>query len=226
METISRNLEELLAFHIVATEGSFTKAAETLGTSKAMVSKQVKRLESYMSATLFHRTTRTLTLTENGTALLSYSSKIIDLSNEASKRLRDVSQGSSGLMRISAPVSLGDLIFPSLIPAIKLALPEVLIELDLSNENRDFSKDNVDFALRATEVQHPDLIVRNLGRIKDVICASARFLKKANVDKDPSKLGRYECILHSQEEDWNDWTFNSPGGDIRVKAKGTTSTNQ
>jgi len=215
-----------VAFHMVATEGSFTRAAETLGTSKAMLSKQVKRLETYMKTQLFHRTTRTLSLTENGFALLNYSRKIIDLSNEASRRLRDVSQGSSGLMRISAPVSLGELIFPSLLPTIRAKLPEVHVEIDLSNENRDFGRDNVDFALRATEEEHPDLIVRRVGRIKDVICASPKFLQTTKIDKDPAKMIQYECIMHSLQESWNQWTLNSFDGDIRVEVKGKTSTNQ
>ena len=226
METISRNLEELLAFHTVAMEGSFTRAAEVLGTSKAMLSKKVKRLETYTQALLFHRTTRTLALTENGIALFNYSKKILELSNEASRRLKDVNQGSSGLLRISAPVSLGELIFPPLVQEMKKHLPQVKIELDLSNENRDFEKDNVDFALRATEVHHPDLIVRPLGRIKDVICVSPKFLEREKIQEDLAKLSQYKCILHSQEEIWNRWTFSSSEGDTLVEVKGEVSTNQ
>jgi DNA-binding transcriptional LysR family regulator len=123
-------------------------------------------------------------------------------------------------------VSLGELIFPSLIPTLKSELPDVLIELDLSNENRDFGRDNVDFALRATEVEHPDLVVRRLGRIKDVVCANPRFLEKIKIDKDPTKIAQYECILHSQDDAWNHWTFSSSEGDIRVEVKGKTATNQ
>lgn len=226
METITRNLEELVAFHAVATEGSFTAAAAKLGTSKAMLSKQVKRLETYMKVQLFHRTTRRLSLTENGLALLNYSRKIIDLSNEATRRLRDFSQGSTGLIRMTAPVSLGEIIFPSLVSVIRIKLPHVSVEIDLSNEQRDINGSNVDFALRASPVEHPELVVRRLGRIKDVICASPNFLRKVKIDPDPSKLIHQECIRHSLKDAWNQWTFSSAGGDLRVEANGKMSTNQ
>jgi DNA-binding transcriptional LysR family regulator len=226
METITKNLEDLVAFHVVAVDGSFTKAAETLGTSKAMVSKQVKRLETYLRSQLFHRTTRTLNLTEEGTALLEYSQKVFDLSDEASRRLRDMTQGAIGNIRISAPVSLGEVIFPTLLKQLQKDLPNVNFEIDLANENRDFIKDQVDFALRAAEVDHPDLIARSLGMIKDVIVAAPEFLAKSKITANPRDLSREECLLHSQNPNWNLWTLNSKEKEIRVEVKGKISTNQ
>jgi DNA-binding transcriptional LysR family regulator len=226
METISRNIEDLAAFHAVATYEGFTRAAEAMGTSKAMVSKQVKRLETYMRTQLFHRTTRTLSLTEQGAALFDYSRKIFNLSDEASRRLKDMAQGTSGVIRISAPVSLGEVMMPELLIEAKRILPKVNFELDLSNENRDFGRDGIDFALRAWEVRHPDLIARPLGRIKDAICATPAFLKKTKSGLSPQSLANIDCILHSQEADWNAWTFRTGSKDIRVNVTGSMATNQ
>ena len=105
-------------------------------------------------------------------------------------------------------------------------LPRVKFEIDLSNENRDFSKDQVDFAFRAIEVEHPDLIAKSFGKIKDVICATPEYLKKNKIGKNIKDLSNHECILHAQEDAWNRWTFTSSKGEERIEARGQLSTNQ
>ncbi len=225
METITRNIQDLLAFHMVAKEGSFTKASEILGVSKSMLSKQVRRLEAYTKTNLFHRTTRTLYLTDEGKSLLNYSQKIFDLSEESERSLREMSQGSVGELRISAPNSLGELIFNDLLPELKKKLPRTRFDFDLSNMRRNFLADKVDFALRAIEVTHPDLVAKYLGHIKDVICASPDFMKK-NKLSEPKEIESVECIVHSLNPDWNKWCLTSQKSEIHIEVSGTTATNQ
>jgi len=186
METIAKSLEDLTAFHMVAKERSFTRAAEYLGSSKAMMSKQVRRLETSLGLQLFQRTTRSLSLTSEGVTLFHYSQKIFDLSDEAGKLLRENSLGHSGLIKISTPVSLGDAFFPSFLLQMKKVLPQMKFEADLSNERRDFKRDQIDFAIRTTEVDDPDLIARYLGQIKDVICISPSLNEKLKLGQDPA----------------------------------------
>jgi DNA-binding transcriptional LysR family regulator len=226
METISRHLDDLTAFHVVANAGSFTRASEQLGWSKALLSKQVKRLEACIGSQLFHRTTRSVRLTEEGAVLLNYSQKIFDLSNEASRRIHEMTQGSAGHVRISVPNSVGDVFFPSFLSHVKTVLPHVKFEVELSNENKDFSKERIDFAIRASEDHHPDLIARYLGRIKDVICVSHGFLKKTKINNDPKNIKNHECILNSLNVQWNTWTFQSEMRELRVEVSGTYATNQ
>jgi DNA-binding transcriptional LysR family regulator len=226
METISRHLDDLTAFHVVAKAGSFTQAAEQLGESKALLSKQVKRLETYIGSQLFHRTTRSLRLTEEGAVLLTYSQKIFDLSNEASRRLHHMTQGLSGLIRLSAPISIGDVFFPSFLAHAKTSLPHVKFEIDLSNDNIDFSKERTDFAIRANEDHHPDLIAKYLGRIKDVICVSHEFLKKSKIIDHPTAIIQHECILNSLNTQWNTWTFQSKSEELKIEVSGNYATNQ
>ncbi|MFL5812267.1 MAG: LysR family transcriptional regulator, partial [Bdellovibrionia bacterium] len=105
METISRRIEDLLAFHSVAIEGGFTAAANSLATSKALLSKQVQRLEAHLGVDLFKRSTRSVRLTDEGVALLEYTRRIFALSEEAGKKLRELQSGEQGLVRISTTVS-------------------------------------------------------------------------------------------------------------------------
>ena len=227
METIGHNLDALAAFHAVALDKSFSRAAESLGTSKAMVSKQVKRLEAHLKLQLFLRTTRSVSLTEEGAALFAYSRRIFELSSEAGKKLRTLSQGSSGTIKLAAPVSLGEAFFPEILAELREALPQVSVEIDLSNDNLDFAKDGIDFAVRATDDHAPDLIARRLGRIRDMICVSPAFLRNFSpMLTEPRGLVRCECLLTSLNPAWNTWTFIKGSEDVIIEAKGRYSSNQ
>ncbi|MBC7692289.1 MAG: LysR family transcriptional regulator [Methylotenera sp.] len=228
METISKNIEDLLAFHTVAETGTFTQAALTLGTSKANVSKQVLRLESILKAQLFHRTTRSIHFTEEGEALFQYSQKIFELSNEAGRTLREMGRELSGVIRLATPVSFGEVFISDFLTSVSSLLPKVKFELDLSNENRDFSKDRLDFAIRADDQHSPDLIARYLGQMRDVICAAPAFLRKVpdGFLEEPRLLRKVNCIITSLEEKWNTWTLSSVTGEISVEVKGNYATNQ
>ncbi|MGE0616734.1 MAG: LysR family transcriptional regulator [Bacteriovoracia bacterium] len=226
METISRNLDELLAFHTVASHGSFTQAADALGTSKAMLSKKVRRLETHLRAQLFHRTTRSLALTQPGQALLNYSRKIMELSIEASKQLNAMNQGDAGILRLTAPALFGQYVFDSLLPALGQKLPRVKFELDLSNEERNLYADDIDFAIRLSDLIHPELIAAKQGRMRDAVCATPKFLRNTKLGADPETLSKQECILSSHRETWNEWRFRTPTGVERsVIAKGRYATN-
>ncbi len=226
METIARNLEMLRSFHSVATHQSYTRAADKLGASKAMLSKQVKLLEHHLRAKLFHRTTRKISLTEQGMALLSYSQKIFDLSDEADKRIRDMHQGQSGVIRISAPPSFGDAFFNSFLPMVSQKLPKVKFEADLTTEVRHLIKDRVDFALRIAAHHHPDLVARHLGQLLDVICVAPTLFKSLKNISDPKKLIEQNCILNTHNNKWNTWTLRSGSKDINVEVSGQYATNQ
>ncbi len=226
METISRHLEELAAFHQVAFQKSFTRAAEDLATSKALLSKQVKRLESLLKTQLFVRTTRSLKLTNEGEELYRYSQKILNLSDEASRRIRDLGEDSDTPVRISMPVSLGEVFAPSFLEENSKRLKGVRFEFDLSNEKRDFMKEQVDFALRADDDHDPDLVARYLGRMRDAVCSSPNLKNSIGTLQDPAELTALPCITHSREPAWNIWTFTSQKQDHRIQVRGPISTNQ
>jgi len=226
METIEKNLDDLTAFHFVATELSFSRAAEKLGRSKSLMSKQIRRIEYLTKVQLFKRTTRSISLTEEGRILLDYSEKILRYSREAEKSLNAVREGVSGRIKLSMPISLGTAVIRSFLPAISKQLPQVQFEIDLSNENRDFLSDGIDFAIRATEDHDPNLVARRIGRIKDVICISPKLLSRISLREDPRKLASQECILYSNDSLWNSWILVShKKEEIAVDVSGRYVTN-
>lgn len=220
METIKLSLDDLMAFHLVAAAGGFTRAAEQGRSSKALLSKQVKRLESTLRARLFHRTTRQLHLTEAGAALFSHASRIFEISQEAGQAVRSTTENSP--IRISMPISFGEFFGPGFLHEMKRSLPGARIELDLANENRDFRRDQLDFAIRATEDHHQELVARKLGVLRDVICAAPGTRAPAT----PMGLAKLDCILHSQNRNWNTWLIRRGERGWRVRVEGPYSTNQ
>ncbi len=225
METIKKNLDALLAFHSVAASGSFTAAANHLGLSKSMISKQVRRLEMYLGLPLFKRTTRALGMTEEGKLLFDYSQKIMALSVEAERTLLDLNQKEKGQMRISAPVGLGPIFFSSFLAEISKVLPEVKFTSDISNEVRDLIVDDIDFAIRATDDHHPELVARCLGHVRDVVCVTPKSMKKLKLGDDPRELKNVECILYANQPHWNVWTMTSGLDEVQVHVDGRYTTN-
>lgn len=221
METINSYLPELLAFHEVALQGSFTKAAEKLTISKAQLSKQVARLETGLKAQLFHRTTRSLTLTEEGKHLLQYSAGIVKLSSEAAASMKELVDQEGGLIRITAPSSLADWFAPELLTLFKEKLPHVKVEIESSNLKRDLIQDGYDFALRAMDESNLDLIARYLGHIKDVIVASPDYVKKSKLKGlNPEELKGVPVLLSSLKQNWNTWKLQKGERDFVFDVQG------
>lgn len=221
MNSLNGYLPELIAFHQVAKSGGFTKAAEQLNLSKAQLSKQVARLETLLNAQLFHRTTRRIALTVEGKHLLGFSENIIKLSQEAAESMNQFVNEEGGLIRMTAPSSLGDWFAPALLQKFQETLPGLKVEIDLSNAKRDLIEDNFDFALRAMDETNPDLIARYIGHIKDVVCASPTFIKKNKLKgNDPNELHHTQCIANSHQASWNHWKLQKGSRDLVVAVQG------
>lgn len=212
-------LPELIGFHHVAKLGGFTAAAEELNLSKAQLSKQVARLETLLKVQLFHRTTRKIVLTNEGKHLLKYAEEIVNLSHAAVEELENLSMTDGGIIRITAPSSLGDWFAPSLLKVFAEELPFLKVEIDLSNTKRNLVEDNYDFALRAMDETDPTLIARFIGHIKDVIVASPGY----ELAKKPQDLKNYPALVHSHQQMWNRWTLRKGKEDVLVEIQGNYS---
>ncbi len=219
METIQNHLPELISFHEVARCGGFTQAADKLNLSKAQLSKHVARLETLLKAQLFIRTTRKISLTEEGKELLHFSEGIVRLSQEAAKNMEALTDREGGEIKMTAPGSLGDWFASPLLKLFREKMPELKIEIDSTNVKRNLIEDNYDFALRAMVETNPDLIARYIGHIRDVIVASPEFLKKAKV-KEPSDMKLYPCLVNSHQKMWNTWKLQKGSQDVAIEVQG------
>lgn len=225
METIQHLLSELISFHEVAKCGGFTQAAEKLHLSKAQLSKHVARLETLLKAQLFYRTTRKITLTEEGKHLLHFAESIVKLSQNAAESMKEMTEKEGGLIRITAPSSLADWFVPKLVSEFRETLPNVKVEIDSSNLKRDLINEGYDFAIRAMDETNPDLIARYLGHMKDVIVASPDYVKSRKLKGiDPNELKDVPVLLASLKQSWNTWKLQKGNKDFALEVKGDYAT--
>ena len=208
METLNKYHSELISFHYVAEHLSFTKGSEELGLSKSQVSKHVKQIESLLGAQLINRTTRHFNLTQEGESLFSYTKQLVNLTNNASNELKGLVEDDHGDLKFSTAPSLGNFIASDIANAFKEEFPNTHLQMDFSQQYRDFNKGEVHFALRINSVTEPDLIAKYMGKWKEAICISPKLLKKLNIaDICPDELTELPCIINSCIKGHNSWVF-------------------
>jgi DNA-binding transcriptional LysR family regulator len=188
---------------------SFSAAARALGLSKATVSKAVTRLEAHLGASLFHRTSRTLSLTETGRTLAPRAQRILDEAICAEEQASDAASAPAGLVRLAAPMTFG---LQRVAPAVAdflSAYPGVSIDLCLDDSQVDLVEQGIDVALRIARLPDSSLRARRLAPIRTHVVASQAYLDRHGRPNHPAELGEHRCLTYANNETWR---FAGPGG--------------
>lgn len=205
-------LADIAVFVRVAQLGSFTRAADALGVSKAVVSKYVSRLEQRLGARLLHRTTRRLTLTEPGDALFRRSAGALAELGEAEKDVAQLTGAPRGTLRISAPTYFGSV---SLAPALKdfrTRYPDIALDLELEDRLVDLVKERFDLAVRIAPMTDSSLVARRLAPCPLVVVGAREYFRRRGMPKAPADLRGHDCLTYSLSRNPNEWRFRAPGG--------------
>ncbi|WP_020593270.1 LysR family transcriptional regulator [Kiloniella laminariae] len=201
------HLEAMAVFAAVVEEGSFTKAAQRLGCSKAHVSQLVSRLEQRFSTQFLFRTTRRLDTTEAGKAFFEYCRDITQTALKAEKALEALKGDVSGKLRLSAPISFGEVFLGDITFGFMADFPAVRFELDLDNRIRDLQAEKIDVALRATTQLDDDLVAIRLGEWRDYVCAAPEYLAGKKAIEQPTDLAFHSCLVNARNLDTALWRF-------------------
>lgn len=200
----TQRLADLLLFARVAECGSFTAAARALGTSKSSASKQVQRLERGLGATLLHRTTRRLSLTEAGRGLLDHAQAMVRSAAAAAQVVAAHHGQPAGRLRLTASVTYGRHVLAPLLPDFHAAYPAVEVELLLVDRHVDLWEEGLDLAIRLTGAPPPALAGRPLHTCPFVLCATPAFLERHPLQA-PGDLAQRPCLAFR--------SGGGPGGD-------------
>jgi DNA-binding transcriptional LysR family regulator len=176
-------IEGIAAFVAVVESGSVSEAARRLRLSKSVVSERLAELERSLGGILLHRTTRKLTLTEDGTAFLERAARIVQEIEEATAEMA-VRRGTlSGPLRIAAPVTFGRMhLGPALYPFL-LAHPDIDLVLDIDDRRVDVSSEGYDAVIRHGPIIDSRLVAWKLSRSRRLLVASPGYLERHGVPK-------------------------------------------
>jgi DNA-binding transcriptional LysR family regulator len=211
-ENILDRLDSMEAFVRVAESHSFSEAARRLRVSKSVVSRQVSALEAQLGARLFHRTTRSLALTEIGRAYFERCSRILADIEEANLSVSSLQAAPRGRLRVNAPMSFGILHLAPLIPAFCQRFPEIDIDMELNDRFINLVDEGVDVAVRIGKLADSSLIARHLAPARKVLCASPEYLNRHGTPVTPDDLERHECLTYSNRATPEEWSFAHPDG--------------
>ncbi|WP_343583584.1 LysR family transcriptional regulator [Herbaspirillum sp.] len=210
-------LREIECFIAVAELGSFVKAADALGISKAAVSRTVLDLEARLGSRLMQRTTRRLSLTEAGTLYLERCKQIVAALEEADDLLLAGAANPTGLLRINAPHTFGVLHLAPLWPVFMERHPGVALDITLSDRIVDIIDEGFDMAIRIARLSDSTLVHRKLATTKLLVCAAPAYLDKHGTPSHPHELAQHQTISYSYNAGKDDWQFNGPEGTVSVK---------
>ena len=197
------------ALSIIAQAGSFTLAAQRLGVSKATISQRVADLEHSVGATLVHRTTRSMRLTDAGQQLVADTAESFTHIERKVGEVRDLAGQPQGVLRVTAPVALGrQHVMPHLAGFLR-AYAGIRIELDLSDRVVPLAPEGFDLGLRHTSAPPDSHVAWKLCNSRTLLVASTAYLRRAGVPEHPSELAAHDCLTYLRPGPAS-WMFERP----------------
>ena len=203
-------LDGVAAFIAVAEAGSITAAGRRMGLAKSVVSERLAELERSLGARLLQRTTRKLSLTENGLTFLARGRNLLRDAEEAIGEIAERRGALAGPLRLSAPMSFGILhLGPALYPFLA-AHPEITLNLELDDRFVDAAADGFDAVIRHGTVHDTRLVVRHLASSRRVLAASPAYLDSHGMPASAAELSQHRAVLYANRD--TDWRFDGPDG--------------
>ena len=207
------DFEAWAIFAAVVEHRSFSAAADALSVSKATVSKAISRLEARLGTTLFHRTSRRLTLTDSGRALSEHAQRIRQDGEAAEEAAFESASAPAGLVRVAAPLTFGIQHLAPVLADFLDAHPGIKIDLRLSDAFVDIVGDGIDIALRIAELPDSSLRARRLGAVTAHVIGAPAYFEKHGRPRHPADLASHACFTYANTATPDIWRFRKAGGE-------------
>jgi DNA-binding transcriptional LysR family regulator len=215
------SFEGIFEFVAVAESGGFSAAAKKLGCSTSHISRQVSRLEERLGSRLLARTTRQISLTENGEFYYQQCKYLVNGLQQANEQVTQQQYQLNGTLRVSAAGGFAEnFVAPALMTFAK-DHPELSIDIDFNSRMVNFIEDGIDFAIRYGELNDSNLIARKLISRSMMLVASPDYLAKYGTPNHPNQLKSHRCILANSDH----WSFTIDGIKQSIKVSGNWQSN-
>jgi DNA-binding transcriptional LysR family regulator len=220
-----RNPQHLAVFATVVKAGSISAAALQLGCGKSVVSRQLAQLEQELGTRLLQRSTRKLALTEIGQMVLQQARQIERALLSIDELTDQFQQQVRGTLRVSCSMAGRAMMVP-LIVEFTARYPQVSVSLQLEDRLVDLIEQQVDVAIRASQMNDSSLIARKLTNNPNLLVAAPAYLARAGTPQHPHELRQHACLLYSQgARVWNEWHLGGPGGPYKIEVQGPLQIN-
>ncbi|MCA0869272.1 LysR family transcriptional regulator [Seohaeicola saemankumensis] len=213
-------IDGLKAFVATAQTGSFTAAARQMGISNRLTSKYVGALEDRLGVRLLQRTTRKVGLTAAGEDLMARAPGLIDELDDMLAEVSEDARGFTGTIRISAPVTFGEVYVNGMLGRFAALHPGLSIDLRLTDRFSDLATDGIDLAIRIGRTDMLSVRTRKLGAFQVHAAASPAYLSEHGMPEHPRDLVRHRCIVDTNRRAANRWIFLRDGEEQVVTISG------
>ena len=216
---------ELNAFIAVVEAGGFSAAARRRGEGQPGISKAIAALEKRLGVALFNRSTRSVTLTDQGQRYYDRAKPLVDEMDDVDNEMTNSTLSVTGLVRISVASTFGRLHILPLIPELLSLYHGLEVDLVLSDFVRDMVEDRIDLAIRLGAVDEGDAVVRRVAGTPLVCVGSRRYFERCGTPKIPADLLDHNCLIYSGLRESANWPFVGPNGPFSVSVRGNLSSN-
>lgn len=211
------NFDGISEFVYVAETTSFTQAAKKLNISTAHVSRRITALEQRLNVKLLYRTTRKVSLTQEGQLFYQHCRSVLDGIEEAERVVTNLQQKPQGHIKLTAPVTYGEQKILPLVNDFIQQHSEVQVSAYLSNQKVDMVEQGFDLAIRLGKLADSTLMAKKLGSRTNYLCASPQYLEKYGMPHSLSELNDHSCLLGTLDY----WRFKVAGKEKTIKVKGS-----
>ena len=219
-------LNRVEIFLEVARLQSFAKAAQNLGMSGPAASKQVMALEAELGVKLLHRTTRLVTLTDEGSLYYERARLAIEELKEAALQISDMRATLKGTLRVSVPLSFGHMHLLPVLSGFAKKYPDLRMEISLDDRRVDVMADGFDLVIRVGVMEDSGIISRHLANCPMLLVASPEYLKKNGKPASPQELKNHRMITFAYHGAAHEWRYRDKNGKTgSVKTEGCFKAN-
>ncbi|MGM8870495.1 LysR family transcriptional regulator [Psychrobacter sp. 2Y5] len=208
--------EGVSEFVYVAECASFTKAAKRLGISTAQVSRQVSTLEERLNTKLLYRTTRRVSLTEEGRVFYERCRTVLDDLNAAEQAVSNLQSKPQGKIKLTAPVTYGEQQLLPLVNDFMLQYRDIEVTAFLTNQTVDLIEGSYDLAIRIGHLNDSTLMAKKLSSRTNFVCAAPAYLDKYGTPHHLADLSQHHCLLGTLDY----WRFKSTGKEKKAQVSG------
>lgn len=203
-------------FVFVAENKSFTKASKKMAISTAHVSRQISALEKRLSIKLFYRTTRKVSLTEEGRVFYQHCRSVLDGLDAAERAVTNLQSKPQGKIKLTASVTYGEQQILPLVNNFMQQYSDIEVSAYLSNRKIDLVEEGYDLAIRLGKLSDSSMMAKKLGKRTNYVCASTAYLDKYGTPHTLPELSKHNCLLGTLDY----WHFRESGKEKNIRVTG------